>query len=76
MRLLSIPDDYCSLALVTLFLASAAMSAYAMKYLPAFWAISGITMAYIPFGKLRHFIYFFYDRVFLGLAFGRRNALK
>jgi hypothetical protein len=76
MRLLSTPDDYYSLALVTLFLASAAMSAYAMKYLPAFWAISGITMAYTPFGKLRHFIYFFYDRVFLGLAFGRRNALK
>jgi nitrate reductase gamma subunit len=76
MRLLSTPDDYFALALTSLFLAAAAISAYAMDYLPAFWAISGITMAYAPFGKLRHFIYFFYVRVFLGLTFGRRSVLE
>jgi nitrate reductase gamma subunit len=76
MRLLSTPDDYFALALTTLFLASAAMSAYIIEYVLAFWAISGITMAYAPFGKLRHFIYFFYVRVFLGLTFGRRSVLE
>jgi hypothetical protein len=76
MRFLSTPDDYFALALTTLFLASAAMSAYITAYLPAFWIISGITMAYAPFGKLRHFIYFFYVRVFLGLTFGRRGVLE
>jgi len=76
MRLLSTPDDYFALALTTLFLAGAALSAYLIDYLPAFWAISGITMAYVPFGKLRHFIYFFYVRVFLGLVFGRRAVLE
>ncbi len=76
MRLLSTPDDYFALALTSLFLATAAISAYAVDYLPAFWAISGITMAYAPFGKLRHFIYFFYVRVFLGLIFGRRSVLE
>jgi nitrate reductase gamma subunit len=76
MRLLSTPDDYFALALTTLFLASAAISAYSIEYLPAFWTISGITMAYVPFGKLRHFIYFFYVRVFLGLTFGRRSVLE
>jgi nitrate reductase gamma subunit len=76
MRFLSTPDDYFALALTTLFLASAAMSAYITEYLPAFWVISGITMAYVPFGKLRHFIYFFYVRVFLGLTFGRRSVLE
>jgi len=76
MRLLSTPDDYFALALTTLFMASAAISAYATDYLPAFWAISGITMAYAPFGKLRHFIYFFYVRIFLGLVFGRRAVLE
>jgi nitrate reductase gamma subunit len=76
MRFLSTPDDYFALALTTLFLASAAMSAYLIEYLPAFWIISGITMAYVPFGKLRHFIYFFYVRVFLGLTFGRRGVLE
>jgi len=76
MRFLSTPDDYFALALTTLFLASAAMSAYITEYLPAFWIISGITIAYVPFGKLRHFIYFFYVRVFLGLTFGRRSVLE
>lgn len=76
MKVLSTPDDYFALALTTLFLASAAMSAYMTEYLPVFWIISGITMAYVPFGKLRHFIYFFYARVFLGLTFGRRSVLE
>ncbi len=76
MRFLSTPDDYFALALTTLFLTSAAMSAYLTEYLPAFWIISGVTMAYAPFGKLRHFIYFFYVRVFLGLTFGRRSVLE
>lgn len=76
MKVLSTPDDYFALALTTLFLASAAMSAYIIEYLPAFWIIAGITLAYAPFGKLRHFIYFFFVRIFLGLAFGRRSVLE
>lgn len=76
MRLLSTPDDYFALALTSLFLASAAMSTHLTDYLPVFWIISGLTMAYAPFGKLRHFIYFFYVRVFLGLTFGRRGVLE
>ena len=76
LRLLSTPDDYFSLALVTLFLASAAASAASIELLPAFWAISGVTMAYAPFGKIKHFIFFFYERVFVGLFFGRRGTLE
>jgi hypothetical protein len=76
MRLLSTPDDYFSLALVTLFLSSGAISAVWIESLPAFWAISGITLAYTPFGKMKHFLYFFYERVFIGLFFGRRGVLE
>lgn len=76
LRLLSTPDDYFSLALVTLFLTSAAASAASIALLPAFWAVSGVTMAYAPFGKIKHFIYFFYERVFIGLFFGRRGVLE
>jgi hypothetical protein len=76
MRLLSTPDDYFSLALVTLFLASGAASAARIEFLPAFWTISGITLAYTPFGKMKHFLYFSYERVFLGLVFGRRGGLE
>jgi nitrate reductase gamma subunit len=76
MRLLSTPDDYFSLALVTLFLASGAVTAIKPDFLPAFWVVSGITLAYAPFGKIKHFIYFFYERVFIGLFFGRRGVLE
>ncbi len=76
LRLLSTPDDYFSLGLVTLFLASATASAASIELLPAFWTISGVTMAYAPFGKIKHFIFFFYERVFVGLFFGRRGTLE
>jgi hypothetical protein len=76
MRLLSTPDDYFSLALVTLFLASAAMAVVGPDFLPAFWATSGITLAYAPFGKIKHFIFFIYERVIIGLFFGRRGVLE
>ncbi len=76
MRLLSTPDDYFSLALVTLFLAAGAVAAIQPEFLSAFWAISGVTLAYAPFGKIKHFIYFFYERVFVGLFFGRRGVLE
>jgi len=76
MRDLSTPDDYFSLGLTTLFLASGALAAISPGLVPPFWAASGITMAYVPFGKLRHFIYFLYTRAFLGLVFGRRGVLE
>jgi nitrate reductase gamma subunit len=76
LRLLSTPDDYFSLALVTVFLASAAAAAAIPSSLPVFWIASGITLAYAPFGKIKHFMYFFYERVFVGLVFGRRGTLE
>jgi hypothetical protein len=76
MRLLSTPDDYAALGLTTLFLAASAAAAQAAELVPVFWIISGVILAYIPFGKLRHFIYFFYSRAFLGLVFGRRGVLE
>ncbi len=76
MRLLSTPDDYFSLALVTLFLASAAVAAVGPDFLPVFWAVSGVTLAYAPFGKIKHFIFFFYERVIIGRVFGRRGVLE
>jgi hypothetical protein len=73
---MSTPDDYFSLALVTLFLAAASASAFSAVFLPAFWVISGVTLAYAPFGKIKHFMYFFYERVFVGLFFGHRGTLE
>ncbi|MCJ7654345.1 MAG: hypothetical protein MUO97_03430 [Dehalococcoidia bacterium] len=76
LRQLSTPDDYASLGLVTLFLVLGGLAAAVTELLPAFWIISGITLAYTPFSKLRHFIYFFYTRIYFGLVFGRRGLLE
>ncbi len=76
LRAVSTADDYASLALATLFLLSGSLCALDIKLLPLFWAISGITLAYTPFSKLRHFIYFFYARGFFGQMFGYRGILK
>jgi nitrate reductase gamma subunit len=76
LRLLSTPDDYFSLGLVTLFLAAASASAVSEVLLPSFWVIAGATLAYAPFGKIKHFMYFFYERVFVGLFFGHRGTLE
>ena len=76
LRRLSTPDDYASLALATLFLACGGLSAAIVKFLPVFWIISGITLAYVPFSKLRHFVYFFYARIYFGLVFGHRGLLE
>lgn len=76
LRAVSTADDYASLALATLFLLSSSLCALDIKLLPLFWAISGITLAYTPFSKLRHFIYFFYARGFFGQMFGYRGILK
>ena len=75
LKLLSTPDDYFSIVLVTLFLASAAAASVSSVFLATFWIVSGLTLAYAPFGKLRHFIYFFYARFFMGNIFGRRGVL-
>lgn len=76
LRPVSTPDDYASLALATLFLVSGSLCAARTELLPLFWVISGITLAYTPFSKLRHFVYFFYARGFFGLMFGYRGILK
>ncbi|MFC2050088.1 hypothetical protein ACFLTN_02790 [Chloroflexota bacterium] len=76
LRQLSTPDDYASLGLTTVFLASGGLAAAVTELLPLFWIISGITLAYTPFSKIRHFVYFFYARIYFGLVFGRRGLLE
>jgi nitrate reductase gamma subunit len=74
---LSTPDDYISNILVTLFLLS---SALAMLFpvcsfsKPLVFIIATLMFIYIPFGKLRHFLYFFSARYQLGVFFGKRGA--
>lgn len=75
LRRLSTPDDYASLVLVSALLAAGTAAAVARVALPAYWAAAGLTLAYAPFGKIRHSVYFFYSRTFFGAFFGGRGVL-
>lgn len=72
LRGLSIPDDHFAVWLVTVWMAISALSVANEAFLVAFYILSAITLAYIPLGKIRHCLYFFFSRTFFGKFFGRR----
>lgn len=73
-RSLSNPDDYISNALVTCFqLLSAAV--ILLPYWEAVYFIEfSLLMLYLPVGKLKHTVYFFAARYYLGLFYGWRGV--
>jgi hypothetical protein len=72
LRGLSVPDDHFAVWLVTLFMAVAALAVWNPSFLTLFYIISAVTLAYVPLGKIRHCLYFFFSRLFFGKFFGRR----
>ena len=74
-RFLSLPDDYASVFLTSLFIALATITLVWPLMLPAFYLISGLMLAYIPLSKIRHCVYFFYSKFFFGFNFGRRGVI-
>jgi hypothetical protein len=74
-RALSLPDDYASVFLTSLFIALAFASLLWPTLLPAFYVVTGTMSAYIPLSKIRHCVYFFYSKFFFGMNFGRRGVI-
>ncbi|RPJ22909.1 MAG: hypothetical protein EHM33_22370 [Chloroflexi bacterium] len=74
-RMLSLPDDYASVFLTSLFTALASATLIWSNLLPAFYVTAGVMMAYIPISKIRHCVYFFYSKFFFGFGFGRRGVI-
>ncbi len=74
-RALSLPDDYASVFLTSLFIALAFATLLWPALLPAFYVVTGIMGAYIPISKIRHCVYFFYSKFFFGMGFGRRGVI-
>jgi hypothetical protein len=72
LRGLSIPDDHFAVWLVTVWMAAAALSVGNEAFLVTFYILSTVTLAYVPLGKIRHCLYFFFSRTFFGKFFGRR----
>jgi hypothetical protein len=74
-RMLSLPDDYVSVFITSLFAALASGTLIWSTLLPLFYVVAGVMMAYIPISKIRHCVYFFYSKFFFGFNFGRRGVI-
>jgi hypothetical protein len=74
-RALSLPDDYFSVFLTSLFAALACGVLVWPGLLPVFYLVTAFLCVYIPFGKIRHCVYFFYSKFFFGKNFGHRGVI-
>ncbi|GAB4545993.1 MAG: hypothetical protein Kow0063_40230 [Anaerolineae bacterium] len=74
-RVLSVPDDYFSVFLASLFVALAFLTLLVPAVLPIFYIVAAVLLVYIPFSKIRHCVYFFYSKFFFGLSFGHRGVI-
>jgi hypothetical protein len=74
-RMLSLPDDYFSVFLTSLFITLAFATLLWPAVLPAFYVVTGLIGIYIPISKIRHCVYFFYSKFFFGMSFGHRGVI-
>ncbi|HEX8992584.1 MAG TPA: hypothetical protein VF784_12975 [Anaerolineales bacterium] len=72
LRGISLPDDHFAVWLTTLFMAMTALGVVNEALRVPMYVVAGITLAYVPLGKIRHCLYFFFSRTFFGKFFGRR----
>jgi hypothetical protein len=72
LRGLSLPDDHFAVWLTTLFIMMAGLAVINDSFVIPMYIISAITFIYVPLGKIRHCLYFFFARIFFGKFFGRR----
>jgi len=75
MRKISCPDDFAANTIVDLFLILAFVHTYLVRATPLFFLLAIVLFLYIPVGKIRHCVFFFYARILFGLFYGRRGVL-
>jgi nitrate reductase gamma subunit len=83
MRLISTPDDYFSLFMLTgWFALGAATQAYLMgvwgmtseTLLIAYLYLTSFFLLYVPFSKISHYLYYPFTRTYIGRALGQRGS--
>jgi hypothetical protein len=75
LRALSTADDHLSIWLVTIFLGATAAALWRPRFVAPMYLAAGVMLAYIPFGKIRHCMYFFFAKGAFGRFAGRRGVL-
>ncbi|MFI5341044.1 MAG: hypothetical protein ACHQ7N_14555 [Candidatus Methylomirabilales bacterium] len=76
MRAISAPDDYFSLAMLTLWMLAgvSAVSQDSEGGLLAFYLLATFFVIYMPFSKISHFVYWAFARYYMGKHFGHRGV--
>jgi nitrate reductase gamma subunit len=83
MRLISTPDDYFSLFMLTGWFALGAVTeAYIYgvpffqneMYLVAYLLLTSFFLLYVPFSKISHYLYYPFTRIWIGRALGHRGS--
>jgi nitrate reductase gamma subunit len=83
MRLISTPDDYFSLFMLTgWFALGAATQAHLMgiwgttseTLLIAYLYLTSFFLLYVPFSKISHYLYYPFTRIYIGRALGHRGS--
>lgn len=75
LRAISTPDDHASVLIVNIFLATICIALLQSNWMPVMYLVSAVMLVYIPMGKIRHCIYFFFSRFFYGQFVGRRAVI-
>jgi hypothetical protein len=75
MKKISCPDDFASNLLVDGFLIISLLDAFNGNVRAVLYAVAIILLLYIPLGKIRHCVFFFYSRILFGCFYGRRGVL-
>ena len=83
MRLISTPDDYFSLIMLTVWFGLGVctqaylMGAWGMTsetILIAYLYLTSFLLLYVPFSKISHYLYYPFTRVYIGRALGHRGS--
>jgi len=83
MRLISTPDDYFSLLMLTIWFG---LGACTQAFLMGVWGMTNETLLvaylyltsffllYVPFSKISHYLYYPFTRIYIGRALGHRGS--
>jgi nitrate reductase gamma subunit len=79
-RFISTPDDYLSLILMIFFFAAGVLAVpnnYRRAEWPLilFFGLTAFFLVYVPFSKICHYLYYPFNRIFLGKTLGHRGVL-
>jgi len=84
MRLISTPDDYFSLLMLTCWFALGTVTAahlggaerfHSETILIAYLLLTSFFLIYVPFSKISHYLYYPFTRYWIGRALGHRGSL-